>query len=197
MYLSSQFKSVNIKKLVIILAILGGVFSANAQSPEEMKAWQSYMTPSEMHQFMNKYVGDWDIEVKVWMDPSQDPIVSKGTGKTQMILGGRYQQSTFQSDFQGMPFEGMNLMAYDNATKKFISTWFDNMGTGIMITEGTMDASHKKLTLLGSMTEPSGNSVKVKEVTNYISDDRFTMESYHLIEGKEIKMMEGTYQRKK
>ena len=43
----------------------------------------------------------------------------------------------------GMPFQGMSTMAYDNGKKTFMSTWIDNMGTGILETEGTYDAGTK------------------------------------------------------
>jgi len=36
----------------------------------------------------------------------------------------------------GMPFEGMGLDGYDNASKEYISIWIDNMGTGIMYMKG-------------------------------------------------------------
>ncbi len=32
----------------------------------------------------------------------------------------------------GMPFEGMGIDGYDNLAKQYVSTWVDNMGTGIM-----------------------------------------------------------------
>lgn len=31
----------------------------------------------------------------------------------------------------------MSLLAYDNARKLFISTWIENVGTGMMVLEGT------------------------------------------------------------
>lgn len=49
----------------------------------------------------------------------------------------------------GMPFEGHGTLAYDNHRKMFVSTWIDNMGSGIMVLEGTYDDASKTLTLMG------------------------------------------------
>ena len=54
------------------------------------------------------------------------------------------------SDVQKVVQESMvGLMAvegYDNVKKKFLASWIDNMGTGIMNLEGTYDAATKSLT---------------------------------------------------
>ncbi len=42
-------------------------------------------------------------------------------------------------------FEGMSLMGYDNAKKVFMSSWVDNMGSGIMQMEGTWDPNTKTI----------------------------------------------------
>lgn len=60
-----------------------------------------------------------------------------------MILGGRYQQSMHTGSFNGMPFEGISLVGYDNTKKVFMSSWADNMGTGSMYMEGTWDQTPK------------------------------------------------------
>ena len=54
-------------------------------------------------------------------------------------MGGRYQEGTYSGDMFGMPFEGRGMVAYDNATEEFVSTWIDNMGTGMMVTKGKYD----------------------------------------------------------
>ena len=35
-----------------------------------------------------------------------------------------------------MTFKGTGIEGYDNGKKKFVGTWMDNMGTGIMMSEG-------------------------------------------------------------
>jgi hypothetical protein len=40
-------------------------------------------------------------------------------------------------------------MGYDNAKKKFVSTWIDNMGTGMMTAEGEWNPSKKSIEFKG------------------------------------------------
>ncbi len=42
-----------------------------------------------------------------------------------------------------MPFHGIGTEGYDNVRKKFMASWIDNMGTGILLMEGTYDALRK------------------------------------------------------
>lgn len=118
-----------------ILSAVAAIIISNllfAQSDNDMKAWQDYMTPGDVHKMMAKYNGEWNEEVTMWMAPGAPPTVSKATAKNEMIMGGRYQLSKSTGNMMGMPFEGMSTVGYDNAKKQFTSTWIDNFGTGTM-----------------------------------------------------------------
>ena len=126
----------------------------SAQSEAEMKAWMEYMTPGDFHKEMAKWDGEWNEDITMWMAPGAPPTKSTASCVNKMILGGRYQSSTHSGSFNGMPFEGMSTTGYDNAKKIFISTWMDNMGTGIMVMEGKWDEKTKTLHLKGKQTDP-------------------------------------------
>ena len=169
-----------------------------AQTPEEMKAWEAYMAPSDTHKWLATMDGEWDADVTMWMDPSQPANKSKAVAVNKMIFDGRYQHSTHSGDLMGMPFNGESITAYDNAKKKFIATWIDNMGTGIMVMEGTYDDASKTLTMNGVTTDPmTGKDTPVTEKMIYHSKDSYTFEMYMVYEGKEMKTMEIVYNRKK
>jgi len=186
------------KKIIFLFSFLILIsFSAaslKAQDQEAMKKWMDYMTPGSEHGAMGKLAGDnWKYLNKLWMTPGQDPMVSEGTAKIEMLMGGRYMQMKVNGMVMGMPFEGMAINAYDNSTKKYISTWIDNMGTGIMTLEGTMGADAKSITYTGSMVDPTtGNNVQVREVLRVDSDNKFVMEMYDTKDGVENKTMEMT-----
>jgi hypothetical protein len=164
-----------------------------------MKKWMDYMTPGEMHAMLAKSNGTWNAEVTSWMTPDAPPNKSTGTATNKMILGGRYQQSTFKGSFDGMPFEGMSTLGYDNAKKKWVSTWIDNMGTGIMTVEGTQEAGSNVMKFEGSMTDPiTGKECKIRETYTLVDDNTQKMEMYCTYPGgKEYKNMEIVYTRKK
>lgn len=162
-----------------------------------MKKWQEYMTPGEFHKWLEKNNGTWDLETTMWMDPSQPPTKSKGTCENTMIMGGRYQQSMNKGDFNGMPFEGISTVGYDNAKMKFVSTWIDNMGTGITYMEGTFNKEKNMLEFSGMCMNPMvGKDMKVRETFHIIDDNTQMMEWYETRDGKEMKTMEIKFTRR-
>jgi hypothetical protein len=113
-----------------------------------------------------------------------------------MVLGGRYLKSTFKGNMMGMPFEGMGLDGYDNATKEYISIWTDNMGTGIMYMKGKWDDDSKTVVYLGNVVNPmTGKEEKSKTVFKKTDDDHMLMTSYMFAGDKEVKQMEIEYSR--
>jgi hypothetical protein len=153
------------------------------------KAWADYMAPGEVHRMLAKFDGKWDAEISFYYNPDS-PSVNKTICENKMILGGRYQQSTYKGTIDGMPFEGISTLAYDNARKIYLSTWIDNMGTGIMQLTGIYDDASKTLNLKGSATDVgTGKDIAVREVFKMVDDGRQTMEMYETKDGKEMKTM--------
>lgn len=163
---------------------------APMDSVAEMKAWEAYMTPGEMHKWMSASDGKWDAEITSWMGEGKPPLTSKSSVENKTIMGGRYQESVYKGNMMGMPFEGHSLMGYDNAKKKFVSSWIDNMGTGIMMMEGTYDEATKTVNMSGTMPDATGKDVQMREVFKTIDDKHQSMEMYCTKNGKEFKTME-------
>jgi hypothetical protein len=54
------------------------------------------------------------------------------------------------------------------------------------------------MTSMGESIDPMTKKVcQIKEITKFISNDKYVMEMYSTMDGKEMKMMELTYTRKK
>ena len=169
-------------------------------SAQGMKAMEEAGTPGEPHKMLAKANGTWNAEMTHWMGEGKPPMTATGTSVNTMILGGRYQQSKFTGDFMGMPFEGNSITGYDNTEKKYFSTWVDNWSTAMMTTWGTWDDASKSITLTGSMKNPAnGLECHMKEVFKMVDDNTQLMEMYgpDPQTGKEYKMMEIKYTRKK
>ena len=164
-----------------------------------MKAWQEYATPGEMHKMLANDTGSWDEEVTMWMSPDGKPSTSKMTAETKMILGGRYQESRHKGTFEGMPFEGISTVAYNNASKEYNSTWIDNMATGIMTMNGKYDEATKSINFTGECVDPmTKKTKKIRQVMTMIDANTQKMESYDITpDGKEYKSMEIKMNRKK
>lgn len=160
-------------------------------SAAKMKAWMDYMTPGEPHKMLASANGKWKSETTMWMEPGAPAQTSTGEATNTMIMDGRYQRMTFKGSMMGMPFEGEGITAYDNAKKMFVSTWIDNMGTGVMQMEGPWDEASKSMTLKGSMKDPiTGKECTMREVFKIVDDKHQQMEMYSTQDGKEYKNME-------
>ena len=182
------------KKLAItVSAVLFFInsFQASAQTQDQMKAWTDYMTPGDVHKMIAKWDGKWKEDVTMWMQPGAPPTKSTATCVNKMVLGGRYQQSQHTGTMMGKPFEGMGTLAYDNARKMLISTWVDNMGTGIMYMEGTWDPASKSATFKGKSPDPTtGKEMDIKQVFTAVDDNTQKLEMFMTQEGQEFKTME-------
>jgi Protein of unknown function (DUF1579) len=190
------------KKFILCICaviITGALQNGYAQSADPMKAWQDFMTPGSMHKWLEKTNGTWEAEVSQWMDPAAPPTKTKATNVQSSVMGGRYVIGKFTSTMMGQPMEGMSTMGYDNAKKMFISTWVDNLGTGIVQMSGTYDEATKTLNLKGHQTDPmTGKDSEIREEMKMIDDNTYTMTMYGAgMDGKEMKFMEGTFKKKK
>jgi hypothetical protein len=112
-------------------------------------------TPGPEHAMLAKDNGNWKAEVTMWTKPGGPPMTSTASISNKMILGGRYQQTTYKGDMMGAPFEGISTTTYDKARKVWVNTWIDNMSTMIMNMEGTWDEANKTLTYTGKMLCPA------------------------------------------
>ena len=183
------------KKIILIVTIACYSMYTNAQemSEKDQKAMMEYATPGKMHELLAKNVGSWDGEMTMWMSSGSKPMKNTGTWTSTMIMGGRYEQSTHTSNFMGMDFNGVSTTGYDNARKVFINTWIDNMGTGIMYSEGVWNEKTKSIEFKGKMTDCTKNKVvDFRQVITWIDDTHQKMEMYmpDPKTGKEFKGLE-------
>ncbi len=179
------------------------IASETAETPMDsvamMKAWEEYATPNDNHKRLAADVGLWDEELTMWMGADAKPTTSKMTVDVKMIYDGRYQVSVHTGNFMGAPFEGTNIVAYDNAAQEYVSTWMDNMGTGIVYVRGKYDDASKTVNYTGECIDPLTKKKKpVKEVVTYVDADTQKMVAYDVdASGKEYKSMEIVMTRKK
>lgn len=189
------------KNLILLSTALLLSIASFAQSEDEaamMQKWMEYMTPGEMHKMMAKYDGKFTTKSKMWFTPGAPATETTGMAVNEMIMGGRYQKSTYSGDMMGQPFTGEAVSGYDNARKVFISTWIDNMGTGIMYGEGEWNATTRSIETKGTQTDAmTDGKIPYREVLTFIDEDHYRMEMYNVFNGEEFKSMEILYERVK
>jgi hypothetical protein len=82
---------------------------------------------------------------------------------------------------------------------KYVSTWIDNFGTGMMRSEGTADASGKAIHWTSTMNDPiTGKPSMEHMTTTWTDDNHYTLEMWSTPPGakREIKTMTIEYSRK-
>lgn len=176
-----------------------------ANEADMMKQMLELSKLNENHKLLASLVGTWSFDMKFWMNPSAPPEQSKGSATTKPMMDGRY----FVTDVTGtvkMPdpsgkmkdvqFKGMGIDAYDNIKKKFVSSWVDNMGTGILLSEGSYDPANKSLTYTTEEEMMPGMKTNVREVIKLTDNNHHVLEWYENRGGQDVKTMEITYTRK-
>ena len=196
-------------KLALVFAAslmcTAAAFAADApakMTPEQQAMMDKMMkaaTPGPQHAKLAKTAGEWTCTVKYQWDPSQPWQETQSSATVTTLMDGRYVQEAITATMGGMPFSGLGVTGYDNVTGKYVSTWIDNMGTGIMTSVGTADASGKVIHWVGTMSDPmTGKTSKSRMVTTTIDDDHHTFEMFSIPFGakKEAKTMSIDYVRK-
>jgi len=173
------------------------VTAADYAPDKAMPKWMAYMTPGPSHKVLDSKVGTWNLKVTMY-NPDGSVQTSDGTSEIAWVMDGRYLQEKVNGSFEGMNFQGNGTTAFDNLKKKYVYTWFDNMGTGIMTGEGLYDPAHRTFTYYGESPDVvKGQYVSSRSVETQVDNNHWRMEAFGLgPDGKEMKMMEIVYTRR-
>ena len=163
-----------------------------------MEIYRKVGSPGPSHKIFESMVGSWKTKSTCWMEPGKPPMESEGSCEQKMLLGGRFLQQEFSGDMMGSPFSGIGINGYDNHTGKCVSVWMDSTSTGIYFFEGTAGADGKTITQQCSYDDPVRGPMMLRSVTRLVDENTHFFEMYDTDKsGKEEKMMEITYTRKR
>jgi Protein of unknown function (DUF1579) len=171
-----------------------------------MKMMMEMAKLNENHKLLASLDGTWNFTNKMWMDgdTSKKPQESKGTAVRKSVMGGRFSEMDVSGKMQ-MPgpdgkmkdieFKGHGTDGYDNAKQKFVGTWVDNMGTGIMMSEGTYDPATKTFNYTSEYQMAPGMKEQIRQVIKLTDKDHMVFEWYENRGGSDVKTMEIDYTR--
>ncbi len=173
------------------------VTAADYAPDKMMPKWMEFMTPGPEHKVLDSKVGKWDVKVTMYM-PDGTSETSTGTSEITWLMDGRYLQENVSGSFENMPFRGTGTTAYDNLKRRYVYSWIDNMGTGIMVGEGLYDPTRKMFTYTGESPDVvRGESVTTRSVETQLDANHWKAEMWSPgPDGKEMKSMELVYTRK-
>jgi hypothetical protein len=162
-----------------------------------MEVYTKLAAPGEHHKQLANLAGSWTTKTKEWMEPTKPSEESTGSAEMKMLLDGRFLQQELTGQMMGQPFSGIEITAYDNLLKRYVTSWMSTMGTGIFTMEGTASTDGKTITLKGQHAEPGGGYMKHRAIWKIVDSNTQTFDMYGTHPGgKEWKMMEMTYTRK-
>lgn len=167
---------------------------------DDMKACMEAGTPGKMHEWLAKSAGTWAGKTTMWMGPGGETQKSECTANFTSIMGNRYLSCEIKGDMPGMgPFLGQGTYGFDNVLGKFVSTWIDNQGTGIMFGTGELSKDGKTLTWQFTYNCPINKKpVSMREVDTVVDDKTRTLEMFgpDPKSGKEYQMMKIEFTKK-
>jgi len=147
------------------------------------------------HDTLARFAGNWRAEVKIWMEPGKDPIVTHGTMRSEMVLGGRFLQQQYRDENGTM--EGRGFWGYNTIDGRYEGFWIDSMATMFQVEQGQHDAESDTYEMIGTMTDPgSRRMMKKRSLITYAGPKAHRMEMFFdRGEGGEQKCMEIRYTR--
>lgn len=184
--------------LAASVAMAKGKKAEKPMDPQAMmEVYTKLAAPGEQHKQLASLSGSWTTKTKEWMEPNKPPVESTGSAEMKMLLDGRFLQQELTGQMMGQPFSGIEITAYDNLLKRYVTSWMSTMGTGIFNMEGTASTDGKTITLKGQHAEPGGGYMKHRAIWKIVDSNTQTFDMYGAHPGeKEWKMMEMTYTRK-
>jgi hypothetical protein len=178
--------------LVVLANLSLGQDAKAPPSPEALlKALAKAGTPGPQHKKLEPFVGDWTLAVKLWTDPSKPPAEATGTAQRKWIMDGRFVQETTKVECNGKTFEGMVLVGYDQAQKKF--TVVKVCGLCGTISHGLAscsDSGTKFECAKEDCCPLTGQKIKGRDEVLIESQDRIVVNVFKTFNGKELKVME-------
>lgn len=193
-----------IVSLIIANFCINSVFGSDhgkqepEMTPEMMKAME-LMAPNEKHTVLQQFVGDWKYTGTFKMSHDAPAQSMAGTMKNTMVHDGRFLKQIIKGPWMDAEFEGWGFTGYDNVREEYVTTWLDNMATGIMASSGQYDASTKTLNLKGehSCAMSGAKDRYYRSEWTILDEDHSVYKSYTLDpDGKEFMSMKIEYTRK-
>ena len=166
--------------------------SVRKENPAEEMAMMEARMINPMHRFLMEWAGHWREEVKIWSNPKAEPTKGIYDKEGRVMCEGRFLVFTINGQMNNLPYEAQSTIGYDNSKKVFVKTWFDNLGTSILVLEGQYDEAKSQIEFKGTAFNPATNlPINIRQVMKFADPQSQVLEVYMEDNGgKEFKSME-------
>jgi len=193
------------KKIIIsygMYAWLLTMITCTASFAQDKNETARLAATNQNHQLLASITGSWTFAGKhTFAGSKHKPIEFAGTMVRKALWNNRYFTSEVTGQDIPMPWSNGELVTlhemttegYDNVKGKFVSAYINNeFETGIILLEGSYDASAKIITYDGETLSPprgdapAGTVRKFHVLLKFINDSHYTLEWHESIGGKEL-----------
>ena len=141
-------------------------------------------------------VGTWKAKTTFVMEPGAPPEVSNGTSVHRLVLGGRYLEQVYKGTSMGMPFEGIGFTGYDNVKQRYVGSWMDSFGTGMMTSVGVGHPTDERIDSVAEGIDPTGNKIVFDTIFRIQNHEHHSYEMWTKgPDGKKYRVMLIQYER--
>ena len=144
-----------------------------------------YIQPGEHHKLLERFLGEWKTETRIFMGDTATPPDS-GTSTTTWMMPGRWLQTKAKGMLMGQHFETFTVMGYDNFKMSYVFTTVSSVDTAMNRSEGDLDPKTNALVMYGTLDEylTGEHDKMVRTVIRFNSDDEIVMEIHDLAIGE-------------
>jgi len=153
--------------------------------------------PGPEHQLLGKLAGAWSQEVRYWLSPGGEAMVAAGTGRNELILGGRFLTMAAAAGEGPMHTESLTILGFDRRGGRYTLVGYDTWGTYYITGEGLYDGATRTLTLAGANRHPASGRTEEYDITfRWAGDDEVVQAVvFKLPDGGTYKAAEITWRR--
>lgn len=174
--------------LMFAAALLLGAPVLHAEEPKS--PMEMMPKPVAAHEWLQKFVGEWETASECNMEPGKPPVKGSGS-ETVRALGGFWVIAEGKGQMMDHTMQYVMTLGYDPKAGQYVGTWVDTMTGVLWKYTGSVDATGKILTLEseGECPMNPGRTTKFRDVTEFKSDDHRVFSSSVLGENGEWTMM--------
>ena len=164
------------KNLLFLTALF---FSSTFLHAQDSNPWTVYITPSEVHQGLSQYTGNFTMEIAMSIETGKEPTIIVVNSEHKMLLGGRFLEMKQQGVMMGMDYQSIMTIGFNNIDRQMSLTTITNMGTGTLSLIGEWEEQTKTANLFGQLTNPlTKDIIKVRQTLTFVDDNTILIESY-------------------
>jgi hypothetical protein len=164
---------------VLLLALpLLAVCLSSAAGPQQpagdgkkdpQSTYEPRSKPGAGQKFLEKFVGDWDVE-KAFYPQSGEPHRVKGECKQTMIHGGRFLRSEFVFGQGEDQTTGTGLIGFEPDTGLFSSVWTDSRSTRMSLRQSQDRFNGEEIVLYSRTLQEGGRETRKSRTVTRLED---------------------------